>query len=284
MAEDTPSKGLLPEDAFILMQQGIWMTSGGYTWRNTSRGDGEYWAYGEYPGCIRSCTAHTVDQMRCQALQWQVSPRWLYHMRSLLPRPPLPPLAEHGRRGEKQAVQRPFVREVEEAVGCVWEEANPDKIIDAILCFVKCNEVPITTLRGDLLEENAAQREILQRLVLDWDGEPEDMAEAREALATPTGEKTMSEKMQPVVKQLPGWWQVWDTAWDVGFYEFRADGRARMLRSNFWDWCYVQGKWERVTNSKFLRWANTDAKPTAVWGDPDYFAARTRDTKTRGHT
>ncbi len=82
-----------------------------------------------------------------------------------------------------------------------------------------------------------------------------------------------------VVKQTPGWWKVTDQVGDVGYWEFREDGRARMVRGCYWDWCYVQGEWEQVTTPELLEWANMDPKPTATWGDSDYFDARERDRK-----
>lgn len=48
------------EEAFDLMNSGIWMTSGGFTWRNIN-GHGEYHAAGDYPNCIRTCDEHTLD-------------------------------------------------------------------------------------------------------------------------------------------------------------------------------------------------------------------------------
>lgn len=51
------------EEAFVLMDQGIWMESGGYKWRNKGEG-GQYLAYGEYPECIRGAGAHTLEGVR----------------------------------------------------------------------------------------------------------------------------------------------------------------------------------------------------------------------------
>lgn len=81
----------------------------------------------------------------------------------------------------------------------------------------------------------------------------------------------------PIVKQAPGWWQVTDRVGSVGFWEFREDGRARMIRGRFWDWCRVQGEYEPITKPEFLEWANMDPKPTAVWGEPGYLDAYKRD-------
>jgi hypothetical protein len=83
----------------------------------------------------------------------------------------------------------------------------------------------------------------------------------------------------PFVTQTPGWWKVVDFTGDTGFYEFREDGRARMLRGRFWDWCRVQGEWTRMVNPLWLEWANLDPKPTAVVGEPGYLAAYRRDTE-----
>jgi hypothetical protein len=67
-----------------------------------------------------------------------------------------------------------------------------------------------------------------------------------------------------------GWHKVTDAAGDLAYWQFRDDGRARMVRgarSAYWDWCYVQGSWEAVTSPEFLEWANLGPVPAAVWGE-----------------
>lgn len=90
----------------------------------------------------------------------------------------------------------------------------------------------------------------------------------------------MSAEAFPIVRQSAGWWKVVDRTGDTGFYEFREDGRARMIRGRHWDWCRVQGQWEPVTEPAFLAWANADPKPSAVWGEPDFLAAYRSDRET----
>jgi hypothetical protein len=82
------------------------------------------------------------------------------------------------------------------------------------------------------------------------------------------------------VTQAPGWWKVTDRTGDVAFFEFREDGRARMIRGRFWDWCRVQGEWEPAISPECLAWANADPKPTRVWGEPGFFAATTEGSQT----
>jgi hypothetical protein len=83
----------------------------------------------------------------------------------------------------------------------------------------------------------------------------------------------VSDPAFPIVRQTPGWWKVVDRTGDTGFYEFREDGRARMLRGRYWDWCHVKGEWTPVTEPAFLKWANADQKPSAVWGEPGFLKA-----------
>lgn len=74
------------EAALAMMDKGIWLTSGGYTWRNTpdnrynGRAWGEYCAYGDFPGCIRSSDAHTIEDIRMHG-RWRLSP----HNNPMLP-------------------------------------------------------------------------------------------------------------------------------------------------------------------------------------------------------
>jgi len=79
------------------------------------------------------------------------------------------------------------------------------------------------------------------------------------------------------VKQEPGWWKVVDRKGVTGFYEFRADGRARGLRVRFWDWCKIQGDWTWMDDAQWLEWANLDSKPEAVWGEPDFLEKARND-------
>ena len=46
--------------AWLLSNIGIWVKSGGYCWKNGFR-YGYYQAYGEFPGCIRTCQKHTLS-------------------------------------------------------------------------------------------------------------------------------------------------------------------------------------------------------------------------------
>ena len=72
----------------------------------------------------------------------------------------------------------------------------------------------------------------------------------------------------------PGWWKVTDANGNFAYYQFRADGRARMLRSAWWDWTYVRGEWKSMAdNERWLRWANADGRPTAVFGEPGFIEA-----------
>jgi hypothetical protein len=87
-------------------------------------------------------------------------------------------------------------------------------------------------------------------------------------------------QLREPVRQEPGWWKVVDRHGDPAFYEFREDGRARMLRQRWWDWCRVQGEWTRMSDPEWLKWANLDSKPAAVFGSHD-FLARLRDDPER---
>ena len=91
-----------------------------------------------------------------------------------------------------------------------------------------------------------------------------------------------SESAFPPVIQSPGWWKVTDRVGDVGFWEFREDGRARLIRGRCWDWCRVQpATWEKCEEPSFLEWANADPKPSAVWGEPGYMESWKRDKSER---
>lgn len=89
----------------------------------------------------------------------------------------------------------------------------------------------------------------------------------------------MAESQFPAVTKPVGWWKVTDRNGAVCFFKFREDGRARMIRGKFWDWCRVQGDWEPVAddNAAFHEWADMHADPTAVWGEPGFLAARKAD-------
>lgn len=56
------------EQAFQLMSRGVWMTHGGYTWRNVLNTQGEvegqYMTYGDYPSNIRSSAPSTLEGVR----------------------------------------------------------------------------------------------------------------------------------------------------------------------------------------------------------------------------
>ena len=59
------------EEAYKLMEQGVWMRSGGYFWRNDPENKcGQYQACGEYPGCIRGCGTHTLSIVSRTSTRW----------------------------------------------------------------------------------------------------------------------------------------------------------------------------------------------------------------------
>jgi hypothetical protein len=50
-----------PLEAYVLACLGNWMTCGGYIVRNVANDTGmygQYWAFGEYPECVRATNAH----------------------------------------------------------------------------------------------------------------------------------------------------------------------------------------------------------------------------------
>jgi hypothetical protein len=59
------------ETAFSLMNKGVWLESGGYTWRNVTKG-GQYWAYGEFPECIRGGNYFTLESVRSVGDVWRL--------------------------------------------------------------------------------------------------------------------------------------------------------------------------------------------------------------------
>jgi hypothetical protein len=79
--------------AFELINMGYWMKCSGYTWRNVLRPDsdvidGEYFAMGDYPDCVRSCPAHTLDDVAAISGDSRIWKKW--HEPRVSP-PALPP-------------------------------------------------------------------------------------------------------------------------------------------------------------------------------------------------
>lgn len=62
------------DEAFNLMNQGVWMTCGSLTWRNykDSSGEmyGEHFEGGPYPGCVRSNDAFRYSDLAPRTSQW----------------------------------------------------------------------------------------------------------------------------------------------------------------------------------------------------------------------
>lgn len=59
-------------EAFELANAGYWVSNGGWTWRNTDREAGEYWAYGEYPACVRGCRKFTLESFSNVPGSWSL--------------------------------------------------------------------------------------------------------------------------------------------------------------------------------------------------------------------
>jgi|GEM_PF-6288921 len=56
--------------AFKLIDRGVWMTPGGGYYHKNENGCGYYFAYGEYPGCVRSCQEHTAKDIKSKGEGW----------------------------------------------------------------------------------------------------------------------------------------------------------------------------------------------------------------------
>ena len=56
--------------AFKLMNRGVWMSqSRGYYHKNDGK-YGYYFGEGDYPGCVRACQKHTLDDIKSKGNRW----------------------------------------------------------------------------------------------------------------------------------------------------------------------------------------------------------------------
>jgi len=60
-----------PGMAYFLANQGVWVRSPGYYWRNKGN-IGEYRAYGEYPNNVRWCAKFTLNCFTKRDFKWHI--------------------------------------------------------------------------------------------------------------------------------------------------------------------------------------------------------------------
>lgn len=62
---------LSAKEAFDLANRGLWVSNSGYTWRN-SGGYGYYWAFGNYPNCVRVTKEFTLENFASVNGNWRL--------------------------------------------------------------------------------------------------------------------------------------------------------------------------------------------------------------------